>query len=114
MGNEQDNQNEEAQSSGATAEPDLSSPSEPEEPSFGKPPGYIPEPKEKSWDAESPDAFDGVDRGTPFEGRPPSEVVQPGELPVERYDDPSPNEPIPPGQPLPRGNDGGSDGSNTP
>lgn len=111
MGDEQgqDNQNEATRDSEAAVAPE---PATPVEPSFGNPPGFIPEPKEKSWNAEPPDAFDGVDRGTPFEGRPPSEVVQPAELPVEHYDDPSPSEPLAPGQPLPRRDDGGSEDPN--
>ena len=68
----------------------------------GATPGHIPEPKERSWRDEPANPYEGVSKEDPFEGRPPTEVVQPDEPQVDRYDDPGANRPLPPGQPLPR------------
>lgn len=63
--------------------------------------GHVPEPPEKRWDAEPKDPFEGVDRRSPFEGRPPSVVPGAGEdLPLD------PGEALGPGQPLPHGGSG--------
>ena len=76
-------------------------------------PGEIPEPREKSWDEEPADPYEGVDRRDPFEGRPPTTVVQPEEPPIEYRGGPTAGEPVPPGQPLPRSSDTGSFGRET-
>ncbi len=65
-------------------------------------PGEIPDPPERSWDDEPPDPYEGVSRESPFKGRPRTEVYQPEEPELDAVDDPGPDEPIPPGQPLPR------------
>lgn len=84
-------------------------PKDPQESAWTQP-GHIPEPKEKSWDQEPANPFDGVDRSNPFEGRPKTDVPQP-EQPHFEGSDPGPGQPLPPpGQPLPRKDTGsGSD-----
>lgn len=64
-------------------------------------PGEIPEPKEKSWDAESANPYDGIDRSDPFEGRPRTNVAQPAEISVDPAEPGNPG----PGQPLPKKHD---------
>ena len=71
----------------------------------GPRPGVIPEPKERPWDAEPADPYEGIDRSDPFEGRPRTAVPQPEEL---RTDDEDPFVDPGPGQPLPQGSKGGS------
>lgn len=64
-------------------------------------PGEILEPKEKSWDAEPANPYDGIDRSDPFEGRPRSKVAQPKEIAVEPVDPATTG----PGQPLSKKHD---------
>lgn len=57
-------------------------------------PGHIPKPQEKQWDDEAESPFDGIDRSSPFEGRPPSKVPRPDEPPDEEAEQPGPGQPL--------------------
>jgi hypothetical protein len=58
-------------------------------------PGHIAEPREKDWDAEPADPYEGVERKDPFEGRPASAVPKGADSPVEPVD-PGIGQPLPP------------------
>jgi hypothetical protein len=74
----------------------------PDRPGFGTPPGHIPVPPEKPWNAEPADPYEQIERRNPFEGRQASEVVRPDEISPGLADVMAQDEPIPAGQPLPR------------
>jgi len=60
---------------------------------FPEAPGTVPEPKEKGWDEEPPDPYEGLEKTSPFKGRPAGKAPQPSENMDDLSDSEAPGQP---------------------